>query len=202
MSERIFVLLVLAALAAGCGSDEEAPASRPTTSAPSLAGTYERALTDADIERTDHLRDGPLPGQKKPQPGRLKLALERGTLTLIDVGAEVTIRQDFSATSDGAFRIGAYQARRPGELLRAGRLPDGVLHVEEVRRRAHAEGRAGRMRGPRLDPERPMAAPLNRVAHTDPEASPSPRRLGRQRPPIRGAPCSLAFPSTRTSTST
>ena len=116
MSERILVLLVLAALAAGCGSDEEAPASRPTTSAPSLAGTYERALTHADIERTDHLRDESLPNQQKPQPGRLKLALENGTLTLIDVAADLTIRQDFSATSDGAFRIGAYQAPDQGSF--------------------------------------------------------------------------------------
>jgi hypothetical protein len=115
MSERIFVFVVLAVLAAGCGSDDEAPsASQPTTSAPSLAGTYERSLTQADIERTDRLRDESVPGQEKPQPGLLKLGLERGTLTMTDVGAGVTIRQDFSATSDGAFRIGAYQAPDQG----------------------------------------------------------------------------------------
>jgi hypothetical protein len=116
MIERILVLLLPAALAAGCGSDEETQASRPTTSAPSLAGTYERALTDADIERTDHRRDVSLPEQQKPRPGRLKLALENGTLTLIDVAADLTIRQDFSATSDGAFRIGAYQAPDQGSF--------------------------------------------------------------------------------------
>ena len=115
MSERIFVFVVLAAFAAGCGSDDETPpASQPTTSAPSLAGTYERSLTHADIERTDHLRDESVPGQEKPQPGPLKLGLERGTLTMTDVRAGVTIRQDFSATSDGAFRIGAYQAPEQG----------------------------------------------------------------------------------------
>ena len=116
MIERIFMLLVLAALAAGCGSDEQAPASRATTSAPSLAGAYERTLTHADIERTDHLRDESLPKQEKPQPGPLKLALEHGTLTMTDAGAGVTIRQDFSATSDGAFRIGAYQAAEQGSF--------------------------------------------------------------------------------------
>jgi hypothetical protein len=117
MTARISALLVLAALAAGCGSDEEVPpASRATTSAPSLAGTYERTLTEADVERTDHLRDESLPGQGKPQPGLLKLALEHGTLTMIDAGAGVTIRQDFSATSDGAFRIGAYQAPDQGSF--------------------------------------------------------------------------------------
>ena len=38
---------------------------------------------------------------------------------MTDVGAGVTIRQDFSATSDGAFRIGAYQA--PDRGASAGR---------------------------------------------------------------------------------
>jgi hypothetical protein len=115
MTERFFVFVALAAFAAGCGSDDDAPsASQPTTSAPSLAGTYERSLTHADVERTDHLRDESVPGQEKPQPGPLKLGLGRGTLTMTDVGAGLTIRQDFSATSDGAFRIGAYQAPDQG----------------------------------------------------------------------------------------
>ena len=35
---------------------------------------------------------------------------------MTDVGAGVTIRQDFSATSDGAFRIGAYQAPEQGSF--------------------------------------------------------------------------------------
>jgi hypothetical protein len=117
MTARISAVLVLAALAAGCGSDDEAPsASQPTTSARSLGGTYERSLTHADIERTDHLRDESVAGQEKPQPGPLKLELERGTLTMTDVGAGLTIRQDFSATSDGAFRIGAYQAPDQGSF--------------------------------------------------------------------------------------
>lgn len=120
MRKRISALLALAALGAGCGSDDEEPtttrASQPTTSSPSLAGTYERRLTRADIERTDHLRGETLPNQEKPQPAPLELALERGTLTMTDVGAGVTIRQDFSATSDGAFRIGAYQAPDQGSF--------------------------------------------------------------------------------------
>jgi len=120
MRKRIPALLALATLGAGCGSDDEeltvAPASRLTTSSPSLAGTYERRLTRADIERTDHLRDESLPDQEKPQPGPLELRLEQGTLTMTDVGAGVTIRQDFSATSDGAFRIGAYQAPDQGSF--------------------------------------------------------------------------------------
>jgi hypothetical protein len=120
VNRRISALLVLAAFVAGCGSDDEEPpatgASQPTTSSSSLAGTYERGLTRADIERTDHLRDESLPNQEKPQPGTLELTLERGRLTMTDVAAGVTIRQDFSATSDGAFRIGAYQAPDQGSF--------------------------------------------------------------------------------------
>jgi hypothetical protein len=112
--------VVVAALVAGCGSDDEEPtttrASQLLTSSPSLGGTYERRLTRADIGRTDHQRDEALPNQEKPQPGPLELALEKGTMTMTDVGAGVTIRQDFSATSDGAFRIGAYQAPEQGSF--------------------------------------------------------------------------------------
>jgi len=114
------VLLVVAALAAGCGSDDDGSAATSpepvTTSAADVAGTYGRTLTRADIERTDDLRDESAPGQGKPEPGPLKLALDNGTLTMTDVGAGLTIRQDFSVTSDGAFRIGAYQAPDQGSF--------------------------------------------------------------------------------------
>jgi hypothetical protein len=113
------VLLVVAALVAGCSDDEEptvTPASQVTTSSPSLAGTYERRLARADIERTDHLRDESPPNHETAQPGPLELTLEMGTLAMTHVGAGVTIRQDFSATSDGAFRIGAYQAPDQGSF--------------------------------------------------------------------------------------
>jgi hypothetical protein len=119
MRRRISALVVLAMVTAGCGSDEEPhPASKNarTTSAPSLDGTYERRLTRADIERADRLRDESSAHQETPRPGRLQLALEQGTLTMTDVGAGVTIRQDFSATADGAFRIGAYQAPDEGSF--------------------------------------------------------------------------------------
>jgi hypothetical protein len=119
MRRRISALVVLAVIAAGCGSDEGPhPATEDlrTTSSPSLGGTYERRLTPADIERTDRLRDESSAKQEKPRPGRLELALEEGTLTMTDVGAGVRIRQDFSATSDGAFRIGAYQAPDQGSF--------------------------------------------------------------------------------------
>ena len=120
MTRRICVLLVVAALAAGCGSDDDGSAATSpeavTTSAADVAGTYGRTLTRADIERTHDLRDESAPGQGEPEPGPLKLALDDGTLTMTDVGAGLTIRQDFSATSDGAFRIGAYQAPDQGSF--------------------------------------------------------------------------------------
>jgi len=97
MKPQVAALLVLA-LGAGCGSGADAPttttAGGVTTSAPNLAGTYERRL-----------RAGPL-----------ELTLDRGTMTMTDPDAGVSIRQDFSATSDGAFRIGAYQAPEQGSF--------------------------------------------------------------------------------------
>ena len=120
MRSWIPALLAGAALAAGCGSDDERPTATTagplTTSAPNLAGTYERRLTHADIERTDRLRDESLPGQEKPRPGPLELTLDKGTLTMTDDGTDVRILQDFSATSDGAFQIGAYQAPERGSF--------------------------------------------------------------------------------------
>lgn len=119
MRRGISALLALAALVAGCGSDEEprrASQNQGTTAGPLLGGAYERRLTRADIERTEHLREEASAHQGKPRPGRLELALDEGTLTMTDVGAGVTIRQDFSATSDGAFRIGAYQAPDQGSF--------------------------------------------------------------------------------------
>src|ERR687885_79551 len=106
MNRRFSVLVALAALVAGCGSDGEqkpgaAAASGTTTAAPSLAGTYERRLTHADIERTDDRRNESQSGQHKPDPGPLRLTLARGTLTMTDMRAGLTVRQDFSATSDG-----------------------------------------------------------------------------------------------------
>jgi hypothetical protein len=119
MRRWISALAILAVIAAGCGSGEEphpATQEQGTTAAPSLGGSYERRLTRADIERTDRFRAESTADQEKPRPGRLELVLEEGTLTMTDVSAGVSIRQDFSATSDGAFRIGAYQAPDRGSF--------------------------------------------------------------------------------------
>ena len=119
MRARGCALAVVAALVAGCGSGGDDPgesAIRATTSSPSLGGTYERRLTRSDIERTQRLRDEAGPHQEKPRPADLELTLEPGTLTLTDAHGGVTVRQDFSATSDGELRIGAYQAPDQGSF--------------------------------------------------------------------------------------
>jgi hypothetical protein len=110
----------LAALAGGCGSDDQdkteqvKPAAATSKSATaSLAGSYGRTMTAADLERTDPVRRAGHqeagPNQEPPPPGPAALTLSDGTLKLHDPRLKVTIAQDFSATVDGAFQIGAYQ---------------------------------------------------------------------------------------------
>jgi len=124
-TKMVVATVALAALLAGCGSDDDdagnSPQATATTAATSsLVGEYRRTLTAADIERTDDVRQearqegGPL--QERPEPGPQALELRDGTLELVDLGAKLTVLQDFSATSDGAFRIGAYQRPEEGSF--------------------------------------------------------------------------------------
>ena len=124
-SKMVVATVALAALLAGCGSDDDDAAKSPqatatTTATSGLVGEYRRTLTAADIERTDDVRQGARqeagPAQERPEPGPQALQLRDGTLELVDLGAKLTVRQDFSATSDGAFRIGAYQRPEQGSF--------------------------------------------------------------------------------------
>jgi hypothetical protein len=113
--------VALVALLAGCGSDDDDAAQTPQATATTTAtagpvGEYRRTLTAADIERTDDIRQEAGPTQERPEPGPQALTLRGGTLKLVDLGAKLTVRQDFSATSDGAFRIGAYQRPEEGSF--------------------------------------------------------------------------------------
>lgn len=119
----------LAALAVGCGSDDddaagstgsEAGGAAATSAMPKLAGDYRRNVTRDDIMRTDELRRAGAQEAgaqlQRPEPGPAALTLADGTLTMTDPRADLTIAQDFSATSDGAFRIGAYQHPEKGSF--------------------------------------------------------------------------------------
>ena len=120
-SKMVVATVALAALLAGCGSDDgdagNSPQATATTAATSdLVGEYRRTLTAADVERTDGVRQEAGPNQERPEPGPLALELRDGTLEFVDLNAKVTVLQDFSATSDGAFRIGAYQRPEEGSF--------------------------------------------------------------------------------------
>jgi outer membrane murein-binding lipoprotein Lpp len=121
-SKMVVATVALAALLAGCGSDDDDAGSSPqattatTTATSGLVGEYRRTLTAADVERTEDARLEAGPTQERPEPGPLALRLRDGTLELVDLGAKVTVLQDFSATSDGALRIGAYQRPEEGSF--------------------------------------------------------------------------------------
>lgn len=110
----------LAVLAVGCGSDDGGTGDGGSTTEASnsatstLAGEYGRTMTAADVARTEDVRQEAQQeagsNQEPPEPGPLTLTLTDGTLILTGRdGAGVTVYQDFSATSDGDFRLGAYQ---------------------------------------------------------------------------------------------
>ena len=46
----------------------------------------------------------------------MTLSLSNGNLRFVDLGARLTVLQDYSATSDGAFRVGAYQRPERGSF--------------------------------------------------------------------------------------
>ena len=113
MTRLAAIAALAAAGASGCGAgggkaEPARPAATTAAAAPRLAGDYVRDLTRANLERTNRQRRAG-PGQDPPEPGRLRLSLGAGTLTLHALDEGVTVRQDFSATSDGSLRIGAYQ---------------------------------------------------------------------------------------------
>ena len=123
--KTVSVVAAAIVFAAGCGSDNDddgdgagstTPAETSTSAASTVAGDYGRTVTKADIARTEQLRNEAGPNQEKPEPGSLRLTLSDGTLKLVDPRLDVTILQDFSATSDGAFQIGAYQHPETGSF--------------------------------------------------------------------------------------
>jgi hypothetical protein len=127
VSGTLAATAALAALAGGCGSGGADQAGQPSLAAATshsvvttLEGRYARNMTKADIERTDrrrqigHQERGA--NQETPEPGALSLRLTDSTLKLTDLHLKVTVVQDFSATADGAFRIGAYEHPETGSF--------------------------------------------------------------------------------------
>ena len=95
MSRNLARAAAIVTVMAGCGSAPAAPSSEVSSAVSRIAGEYTRS---------------------RPNTGPLALTLTDGTLKLVDRGAGVTILQDFSATTDGALRIGAYQHPERGSF--------------------------------------------------------------------------------------
>jgi hypothetical protein len=122
MNRRAFPIAAaaLALAAAGCGSDDSgsghaATASTPgtgtTTTAglpPGLAGSFKRAVTKADIARTQKKRSELGPHQEKPKPEEALLFVEPGALTVRNPKATFVVQQDFAAGA-GTLTIRGYQ---------------------------------------------------------------------------------------------
>jgi len=127
VSKTLAAAAALAALAVGCGSDHDDEAGQPnpavvtsSSAVPRLVGSYGRTMRRTDVERTDRRRRAGRqeggPSQERTEPGPLSLRLTGGTLKLSDPRLRVTVVQDFSATADGAFRIGAYEHPETGSF--------------------------------------------------------------------------------------
>lgn len=74
-------LAFIALIAAGCGSDDKPSAAAdaaPAASQPPY-GTYTRTLTQADLDRTQALRDESGPNQETPPTGELRLTIAKGS---------------------------------------------------------------------------------------------------------------------------
>ncbi len=111
--------LALASLAfAGCGSDDDAAVTTETKTTaaaaaaapPSLAGTYERTVTRADIERTARIRDESGPNQEEPEPGSVRLTITASQMTaLVNLATESSfeITQNISSSA-GKLRVDGY----------------------------------------------------------------------------------------------
>ena len=76
----LLIALALALVVAGCGSDDEPSKSAEAASSSGAPyGSYTRAITEADIERTDEVRDESGPTQSKPKPSAARLVIAKGS---------------------------------------------------------------------------------------------------------------------------
>jgi hypothetical protein len=117
----IAVSLASLAPVVGCGSDDKSATPAPTTAAAkpgtaSLYGTYERDVSQADIDRTDKIRsEGP--GQVKPKPDHVVLTIAEGDPkgTITATGSDgFAIAMDIDASASGKLDLPTYVDPRKG----------------------------------------------------------------------------------------
>jgi hypothetical protein len=107
----LIILAVAAFAAAGCGSDDKP--SRPAEAKASGApyGTYTRAVTAADIERTAKARDESGPHQTAPKPADARLTIAKGSgqdvLKVTDDRDGFTVAMDLGI-DDGVLKLYSY----------------------------------------------------------------------------------------------
>jgi hypothetical protein len=104
------------ALVAGCGSGHKAATAASTAAAAkpgtaSLYGTYERDVTNADIERTDNVRSEAGPNQEKPKPAHVVLTIAEGDpqSTITATGSDgFAAAMDMDASASGKLDLSTY----------------------------------------------------------------------------------------------
>jgi hypothetical protein len=108
--------------AAGCGSSSDSSSkagastsTATTTAKPAapFAGTYVRKVTQADIARTERVRNEAGPNQERPKPSRATMSVTADGLSFTAAHAP-RIALDYSATPDGKLEIRGYQAPQVG----------------------------------------------------------------------------------------
>src|SRR3954470_13668368 len=111
---------------AGCGSDDSkdagaataATTTTATSQAPglpaSLAGSYTRFVSKADIDRTQKHRSELGSKQEKPKPSKALLFFEPKAMTTRTPSGDFVVQQDYSATDDGKLVIRGYQQPEAG----------------------------------------------------------------------------------------
>jgi len=112
----IIASLAPLALISGCGSDHTSAAAAPPAGAAkpgtaSLYGTYERDVTNADIERTDKFRSEAGPNQEKPKPDHFVLTIAEGDpqSTITATGSDgFAVAMDMDASASGKLDLSTY----------------------------------------------------------------------------------------------
>jgi hypothetical protein len=112
----LVAVIAFGIVAGGCGSGKSKHSQTKTVRAQNSvasalpAGTYERQVTKADIDRTAKFRNESGPNQQAPTPGPARLIISNAVFRFIALGAKppLTIDQNVSATASGQLTIDGY----------------------------------------------------------------------------------------------